>query len=54
MTTENVIVVLGRLNREDGVFNSVESFSFDVYVWEELPPMNEERWGAAAVVNKSN
>ena len=42
---ENTIVALGGLGLE-----SVESFSFESYSWEELPDMNEERWYPTAVV----
>ena len=37
-------------NEESRELNSVEIFSFDNYSWEELPPMNEARYGTAAVV----
>ena len=37
-------------NKESRELNSVEIFSFDNYSWEELPPMNEKRYGATAVV----
>lgn len=42
VATGNVIVVL------DG--NKSEYFSFDTYMWEELPPMNEPRYLATSVV----
>ena len=29
-------------NKEEGDLNSVESFNFDNYSWEELPSMNEK------------
>ena len=50
VVTGNVIVVMGGRNEESGALNSVEMFSFDNYSWEELPPMNETRYGATAVV----
>ena len=50
VVTGNVIVVMGGWNEESEVLNSVEMFSFDNDSWEELPPMNEKRNGATAVV----
>jgi hypothetical protein len=42
---ENTIVVLGGQG-----LKSVEGFSFQSYLWEELPDMKESRWLATAVV----
>ena len=37
-------------NEEQGrALNSVEGFSFDSYLWEDLPPMIEARVNATAV-----
>jgi hypothetical protein len=45
VVVENTIVVLGGMD-----LKSVESFSFESYLWEELPDMKESRWLATAVV----
>ena len=50
VVTNNVIIVMGGHNRENGYLNSVECFNCSTYVWEDLPSMGEERWGATAVV----
>ena len=42
---ENTIIVLGGQG-----LKSVEGFSFQSYLWEELPDMKESRWLATAVV----
>ena len=46
---ENTIVVLGGRN-EGGNLKSVEGFSFERFLWLELPDMNETRWLGTAVV----
>ena len=45
----NNIVVLGGYG-EQGVLQSVESFNFERYTWQELPEMSQERWLHTAVV----
>ena len=50
MITGNKIVVMGGEDENRECLSSVECFSFDSYLWEELPPMNEPRKKATAVV----
>ena len=45
---KNTVIVMGGDNRR--ALNSVESFRFDRFTWEELPPMQEARSHATAVV----
>ena len=45
VVVENTIVVLGGMD-----LKSVEGFSFESYLWEELPDMKESRYLATAVV----
>ena len=47
---ENIIVVLGGRDEKWNDLKSVEGFSFDRYVWEELPDMKEARLFPTAVV----
>ncbi|WP_395239397.1 kelch repeat-containing protein, partial [Salmonella sp. s54412] len=49
VVVENSIVVMGGKDERGNNINSVESFSFDRYSWEDLPPMNEARFAATAV-----
>ena len=46
----NLMVVMGGYNERQSFLSSVECFSFDRYLWEELPPMIKPRIFAAAVV----
>ena len=47
--TRDVIVVMGGFDQENNCLDSVESFSLDHQVWEELPPMIKPRAYATAV-----
>ena len=46
----DTVIVMGGRNERRKVLKSVESFRFDRNSWEELPPMNEARLQATAVV----
>jgi ABC-type Fe3+-hydroxamate transport system substrate-binding protein len=50
----DVIVVLGGWNKEEGLLNSVESFTMGDDQWKELPGMKEKRYYATAVVKPRN
>ena len=50
----DVIVVLGDYNKEEGFFNSVETFTMGSTEWTELPGMKEKRHNATAVVKPNN
>jgi hypothetical protein len=50
----DVIVVLGGWNEEEGLLNSVESFTMGDDHWRELPGMKEKRHHATAVVKPRN
>jgi hypothetical protein len=50
----DVIVVLGGWNKEEGILNSVESFTLGDDHWRELPEMMEKRYRATAVVKPRN
>ena len=47
---DNIIVVMGGWQGNKEGLNSVESFNFCNYSWEELSPMNKKRRGLSAVV----
>ena len=49
--TGDVIVVMGGFDKGRNYLDSVESFSLDRQVWEELPHMIEQRVYATAVAN---
>ena len=46
VVSQGVIVVMGGCDERGRSLNSVECFTFDRYSWEDLPPMNEARYGA--------
>lgn len=50
VVTGNVIVVMGGYNDEQRYLNSVEYFNLDRYLWEELPPMIQNKSYPVAVV----
>lgn len=54
VVSRNGLVVMGGWNKEEGYLNSVECFSFDRYMWEELPPMIEARCFATATAITSS
>jgi hypothetical protein len=41
---------MGGADDGENILKSVEGFSFERYCWEQLPEMNEARYGATAVV----
>ena len=49
VVSQNTIVVMGGRDEQGRILNSVEGFSFDSYLWEDLPPMIEARDRATAV-----
>ena len=49
VVSQNTIVVMGGRDEQERVVNSVEGFSFDSYLWEDLPLMIEAREKATAV-----
>ena len=49
VVSQNTIVVMGGRDEQGRILNSVEGFSFDSYLWEDLPPMIEARVDATAV-----
>ena len=49
-TIGDTVIVMGGEDELRNELNSVESFRFDSFTWEELPTMQEARWGATAVV----
>ena len=46
----NTVIVMGGRDKSGDDLKSVECFRFDRYTWEELPEMNEARFGATAIV----
>jgi hypothetical protein len=46
----DTVIVMGGKDLSGNPLKSVESFRFDRFTWEELPEMNEAKWGATAVV----
>jgi hypothetical protein len=46
---KDTVIVMGGKD-ERNYLNSVESFRFDRYSWEELPSMHEAKWLATAAV----
>ena len=54
VVSNNTIVVMGGMDENYKHLNTVESFSFDRYCWEELPPIIEPRSYATAVVKCCN
>ena len=52
--SNNTVVVMGGVDENNEDLNTVESFSFDRYCWEELPPMIERRSYATAVIKCCN
>ena len=50
VVVRNTVIVMGGQDEKGKFLKSAESFRFDRFTWEELPEMQEARWGAAAVV----
>jgi N-acetylneuraminic acid mutarotase len=46
----DTVIVIGGRDETGNYMKSVESFRFDRFTWEELPEMDEARFGATAVV----
>ena len=50
VVVRDTVIVMGGRDEEGNYLKSAESFRFDRFTWEELPEMQEARWGATAVV----
>ena len=50
VVTDNVIIVMGGVDKRGRSLNLVECFNLSKYAWEDLPSMKQERKGATAVV----
>jgi hypothetical protein len=48
--SRNKVYVMGGRGNNQGILCSMECFDLQRQVWEELAPMNEEKWGLAAVL----
>ena len=50
VVVKDTVIVMGGQDEKGHYLKSAESFRFDRFTWEELPEMQQARWGATAVV----